>query len=68
MSLSEGQVLNNRYRVTSLVGQSEFGAFYLVWDQNSNIPCLVEEIADASEAAAPDLLSAGHANLSAAAS
>jgi len=51
MSLSEGQVLNNRYRVTSLVGQSEFGAFYLVWDQNSNIPCLVEEIADASEAA-----------------
>ena len=51
MSLSEGQVLNNRYRITSLVAQSEFGAFYLAWDQNSNIPCLIEEIADASEAA-----------------
>lgn len=51
MPLSEGQVLNNRYRLTRQVRQSDFGATYLVWDQNSNLPCLLEEIADASEAA-----------------
>lgn len=51
MSLSEGQVVNNRYRVTKLVAQSEFNALYQVWDQNANIPCLLEEIADPSEAA-----------------
>ena len=51
MSLSEGQVLNNRYRITRQIGGTEFGAAYLVLDQNSNTPCLLEEITDASESA-----------------
>jgi formylglycine-generating enzyme required for sulfatase activity/tRNA A-37 threonylcarbamoyl transferase component Bud32 len=32
MPLSSGQILDNRYRIVSLLGKGGFGAVYLVWD------------------------------------
>jgi serine/threonine protein kinase len=34
MSLSPGQILNNRYRIVRLLGQGGFGAIYRAWDLN----------------------------------
>jgi formylglycine-generating enzyme required for sulfatase activity len=50
MPLSQGQILNNRYRIVKLLGQSSFGTVYRAWDLNTQGPCVVEEMPD-SEAA-----------------
>ena len=46
MSLTQGQTLNNRYRIAKLLGESSFGTFYRAWDINANGPCILEEIFD----------------------
>ena len=43
MSLTEGSVLNQRYRVVSLLGQGGFGAVYRVWDLNLERPLALKE-------------------------
>ena len=48
MSLQTGQILNNRYRVVSLLGQGGFGAVYRVWDLNMERPRALKENLDIS--------------------
>ncbi len=43
MSLSQGQVINNRYRIVKLLGQGGFGAVYRAWDVTLDRPCAVKE-------------------------
>jgi serine/threonine-protein kinase len=43
MPLNTGHVLNNRYRIVSLLGQGGFGAVYRAWDVNLNKPCALKE-------------------------
>ncbi len=51
MSLSQGQVLNNRYRIAKLIGQGGFGAVYRAWDISLNQPCALKENLDTSQEA-----------------
>jgi len=51
MSLSTGQILNNRYRIEDLLGQGGFGAVYQAWDINFEVPCAVKENTESNEAA-----------------
>jgi eukaryotic-like serine/threonine-protein kinase len=39
MPLTSGQILNNRYRIITLLGQGGFGAVYRPWDINLSAPC-----------------------------
>jgi serine/threonine protein kinase len=48
MPLNQGQELNNRYRIVSLIGQGGFGAVYRAWDLNLKRPCAVKENLDTS--------------------
>ncbi|MBK7181283.1 MAG: serine/threonine protein kinase [Chloroflexi bacterium] len=48
MPLNQGQELNNRYRIVSLIGQGGFGAVYRAWDLTLKRPCAVKENLDAS--------------------
>ena len=48
MPLSQGQILNNRYRIVRLLGQGGFGAVYRAWDMNLNIVCALKENLDTS--------------------
>jgi hypothetical protein len=48
MPLAQGQVLENRYRVVSLLGQGGMGAVYRAWDVNLNKPVAVKENLDIS--------------------
>ena len=41
--LSTGQVLHERYRIVSLLGQGGFGAVYRAWDVNLNTPVALKE-------------------------
>lgn len=43
MPLSPGQILQQRYRIVTLLGQGGFGAVYRAWDVNLNRPCAVKE-------------------------
>jgi formylglycine-generating enzyme required for sulfatase activity len=43
MTLAQGQILNNRYRIVKLLGQGGFGAVYKAWDTTLNVPCAVKE-------------------------
>ena len=51
MPLSQGQVINHRYRIVRLLGQGGFGAVYRAWDINLNRSCALKENLDASPAA-----------------
>ncbi len=48
MTLANGQVLHDRYRVDALLGQGGMGAVYKAWDQSLNIPVAVKENLDAT--------------------
>jgi serine/threonine-protein kinase len=52
MTLTTGQVLNNRYRIVRLLGSGGFGAVYRAWDLNLSAPCAVKENFDVSPDAA----------------
>ena len=43
MSLTQGQILNNRYRIVKLLGQGGFGAVYKAWDLNFEVVCAIKE-------------------------
>ena len=36
--LNTGQIVNNRYRIVSLISMGGFGAVYRAWDMNLNAP------------------------------
>ncbi len=42
--LSPGTVLQNRYRIASLLGQGGMGAVYRAWDMRLNIPVAIKEM------------------------
>lgn len=42
--LNPGAILQNRYRITSLLAQGGMGAVYRAWDLNLNIPVAVKEM------------------------
>jgi hypothetical protein len=48
MTLSQGQVLHDRYRVVSLMGQGGFGAVYKGWDISLNKHIAIKENLDTS--------------------
>jgi eukaryotic-like serine/threonine-protein kinase len=48
MTLVQGQVINERYRVVRLLGQGGFGAVYRGWDLNLNKPVAIKENLDTS--------------------
>jgi len=51
MPLETGQIINERYRIVTELGQGGFGAVYRAWDINLNKPCAVKEnLATAPEA------------------
>ena len=41
--IATGTILNNRYRIATLLGQGGFGAVYRAWDLNLNRVCAVKE-------------------------
>lgn len=70
MALSIGQVINDRYRIVSLLGQGGFGAVYRVWDINLSRSCALKENFETSpeaqrqfEREATILASLSHPNL-----
>ncbi|MCK4299253.1 MAG: serine/threonine protein kinase, partial [Planctomycetes bacterium] len=44
MTLTTGQVLQNRYRVVSLLGEGGMGAVYRAWDTRLNVPTALKEM------------------------
>jgi serine/threonine protein kinase len=52
MSLTAGFMLNNRYRIVTLLGEGGFGAVYRAWDVNLNMSCAVKENFETSPQAA----------------
>jgi hypothetical protein len=48
MPLTQGQILNNRYRIAALIGQGGFGAVYRAWDLSLKQTCALKENLEAS--------------------
>ncbi len=44
MGLTTGKVLQNRYRVVSLLGEGGMGAVYRAWDTRLNVPTALKEM------------------------
>ncbi len=44
MALVDGQTLQNRYRISSRLGQGGMGAVYRAWDVRLNVPVAVKEM------------------------
>lgn len=44
MTLSAGKVLQNRYRIASLLGQEGMGTVYRAWHLSLNLPVAVKEM------------------------
>lgn len=70
MPVSQGQVVNNRYRIAKQLAANEYGALYRAWDLNANGPCALQEVFETpalaqADVAAPvdQLLNLRHPNL-----
>ena len=48
MALKTGDVLQNRYRIVSLLGEGGFGAVYRAWDTRLDGPVALKENIDTS--------------------
>jgi hypothetical protein len=44
MPLTPGQILQNRYRIISLLGQGGMGAVYRAWDTRLSVPVAIKEM------------------------
>ena len=44
MTLADGQVIQHRYRIVSLLGQGGMGAIYHAWDTRLSIPVAIKEM------------------------
>ncbi len=70
MSLSQGQVIHEKYRIAKRMGGSEFGAVYRAWDLEHNVPVALQEVITNDEqeiaqleALAQRLIALQHSNL-----
>jgi eukaryotic-like serine/threonine-protein kinase len=55
MTLTNGQILQNRYRITSLLGQGGMGAVYQAWDTRLNVSLAIKEMVPQPGLDAPTL-------------
>lgn len=49
MSLLQGQVIHEKYRIAKRLGGSEFGAVYRAWDLQHNVPVALQEVVTRDE-------------------